>query len=104
MSEVPSFALEVDGSRFDLGRTRFWHPHVIINDGGKALASLRAGDAAGLEIIMEPQGSQAISVVLLEGRADGEETPEPVPWNIPNFPEYAETNKLHLDGGSKHPA
>lgn len=104
VSEVPSFALEVDGSRFDLGRTRFWHPHVIINDGGKALASLRAGDAAGLEIIMEPQGSQAISVVLLEGRADGEETPEPVPWNIPNFPEYAETNKLHLDGGSKHPA
>lgn len=90
MSEVPSFALEVDGSRFDLGRTRFFHPHVVVRDGQKALKALKAGEAAGMEVIMEPQGNQAISVVLLEHRAEGEETPAPVGWNIPNFPEYSE--------------
>lgn len=90
VSEVPSFALEVQGSRFDLGRARFWHPQVVVKGGKKALGALKAGNAAGLEVVMEPAGNQAISVVLLDGRAEGEETPEPVEWNIPNFPEYSE--------------
>ncbi|MEJ1179604.1 MULTISPECIES: hypothetical protein [unclassified Pseudarthrobacter] len=90
VSEVPSFALEVDGSRFDLGRTRFFHPHVVVREGKKALKAVKAGTAAGMEIIMDPSGSQGISVVRLEDRAEGEETPEPVGWDIPNFPEYSE--------------
>lgn len=79
-SPLPAFAVEIQGSKFNLGPAVLYHRSTVLRDAEEVLQALAEGTGAGREVVFVPQGDQLIWVMPEQN--DG----ETVDWDLPGIP------------------
>ncbi|NWL31956.1 hypothetical protein [Paenarthrobacter nitroguajacolicus] len=76
---LQTFPVEIQGSKFDLGPTGLFHPHVVARDAEEILKAFAAGTAAGRVVTFVPQGERLVRGIPL---GDISAPSEPVDWGL----------------------
>lgn len=81
-SRPDAFALDIQGSKYNLGPATLFHRNLRVVDASEVIASLESGSGEPIPIRMRPEGPEPIQVWL---GVDTHFIPEFRPWNLSNF-------------------
>ncbi|MFJ6539933.1 hypothetical protein [Streptomyces sp. NPDC091385] len=80
----PGFEVTVGGRTLDIGYVHLFHTRVTADNGPQAIAALRAGRAADMEVVFRPQDGEHFRLYL-DGAPDDSRPLVPVPLGLPGY-------------------
>lgn len=84
-ASLPSFVVDIQGSRYDLGPAHMFHRQVEVDDTENVLATVRSGKAEDMPIKVKPLGEELIQVWLDSQLDPMPQTPDYRAWNLSGF-------------------